>query len=69
MEKQKDYEFTGIEICRNCQGSGTVNPGKEWVDAFLGRFRKSGGQCPVCEGSGRIVKTRNISIKITPFKE
>lgn len=70
MEKQKDYEFKGIEICRNCQGSGTVDPGKEWADAFLGRFSKrASGQCPVCEGSGRVVKTRNISIKITPFKE
>lgn len=68
MEKQKDYEFTGIEICRNCQGSGTVDSGKEWVDVF-GRFRNDGRRCPVCEGSGRIVKTRNISIRITPFKE
>ena len=68
MEKQKDYEFKGIEICRNCPGSGTVDPLKDW-GTFLNRFKNPNVRCPICEGSGRVVKTRSISIKITPFKE
>ncbi len=57
MGKQRNYKCSKIEICRNCLGSGTV-------EALFTTKR-----CPVCEGSGRVDKTTEITITVEPHKE
>lgn len=47
------YEFTPkIEVCGECEGKGFAN--REL--------------CPMCNGSGRIVKTKKVIIDIKPFE-
>lgn len=62
MEKVKEYEFENIEICRNCQGTGAVDS----EGGLL--IKRHPEKCPVCDGSGRIVKNKTVVIKINPFK-
>lgn len=57
MGKVRKFTSERIEICRNCLGSGTV-------EALFTTKR-----CPVCEGSGRVDKTTEITITIEPHKE
>ena len=59
MSKTRNYKFDKIEICRNCLGTGMV----ETVLPF------STKRCPVCEGSGRVDKTTEITITVEPHKE
>jgi DnaJ-class molecular chaperone len=62
MEKVREYEFEGIEICRNCKGTGAVDSEGNWLHKAVPE------ECPVCNGSGRIVKNKHIVIKINPFE-
>ncbi len=57
MGKVRKFTSERIEICRNCLGSGTV-------EALFTTKR-----CPVCEGSGRVDKTTEITITVEPHKE
>ena len=59
MSKTRNYKFDKIEICRNCLGMGMV----ETILPFTAK------RCPVCEGSGRVSKTTEITITVNPFKE
>lgn len=48
------FEFTPqIEVCGGCKGTG----------------RQDGRRCDVCQGSGRIVKTKRVIINIEPYKQ
>ena len=58
MEKTREYEFTKVEICRNCGGTGRER-------SILGILKS---ECPVCDGSGRVEKTTGITVTIRPFK-
>lgn len=69
MEKVRQYEYKEIEICRNCGGAGYVTPKVE------GNFLLRRLQCPerkvtcdVCDGSGRVEKTKSITIKVKPYQ-
>ena len=57
MSKTRNYKFDKIEICRNCLGMGLLD----------GLFTAK--QCPVCEGSGRVDKTTEITITVGPHRE
>lgn len=57
MEKERQYQFTKIEICRNCGGTGREK-------TIIGLLRNA---CTVCGGSGRVEKTTDISITVRPF--
>lgn len=57
MGKVRKFTSERIEICRNCLGSGTV-------EALFTTKR-----CPVCEGSGRVDKTTEITITVEPHRE
>lgn len=60
--KEKKYRTEypkEIEVCRNCQGRGKTLE----YSLFHGR----GDTCPVCEGSGRIIKTKTVIITIEPY--
>ena len=59
MGKVRKFTSERIEICRNCLGVGMV----ETVLPF------STKRCPVCEGSGRVDKTTEITITVEPHKE
>ncbi len=51
------YEFTPvIEVCGECMGTGKES-------GMLGSRR-----CALCNGSGRIVKTKKVIIDIKPFE-
>lgn len=62
--KERHFDKKTVEICRNCQGTGRViptpcagpNPGEQIPIV-----------CPVCRGSGRVKKTKNIKITIEPY--
>jgi hypothetical protein len=49
-----------IDVCRNCGGTGLTS------EASL--FRDKGGTCPVCEGSGRVVKKKSVTLVIEPYE-
>lgn len=57
MEKVRQYQFTKIEICRNCGGTGKEK-------TILGLLENT---CPVCDGSGRVEKHTEITITVKPY--
>ena len=57
MGKVRKFTSERIEICRNCLGSGKVE------ELFTTK------RCPVCEGSGRVDKTTEITITVEPHRE
>ena len=58
MEKTRQFDFEKIEVCRNCGGTGKEK-------TVLGLLRS---RCPVCEGSGRVKKTTEITITVRAFR-
>lgn len=64
MRKVRQYKFDTIEICRNCGGSGKVLEERSFP--ALGGYRET--VCPVCEGSGRVTKTKDITVTIESFE-
>lgn len=52
MAKQ-DFEYKNVELCGNCHGTG-VDENKH--------------KCPVCDGTGRIYKTRKGTVTVEPYK-
>ena len=68
MEKERQYQFTKIEICRNCGGSGMVHT---QVDGnWIRRMQCQDGlvTCDVCGGSGRVKKHTAITVTVSPFQ-
>ena len=57
MAKERQYQFTKIEICRNCGGTGKEK-------TILGLLKDT---CPVCDGSGRVEKHTEITITVKPY--
>jgi DnaJ-class molecular chaperone len=49
----KHYEVKSTDYCRNCVGEGLIN----------GEQRDT---CPVCEGWGKVVITKDIRVSIAP---
>lgn len=47
------FEIKTVELCGNCHGTGKDS---------------SGCKCHVCEGSGRVWKTRKGTVEIEPYK-
>lgn len=63
----KVYEFDPlVEICGNCCGSGKINITKLPADSL--QLSICGDTCPVCFGSGRVVKEKTVIIDIKPYK-
>lgn len=52
--KETKFNLEGVELCGNCHGTG--------VD------EATGWKCPVCEGSGRVFKTRKGTVTVEPYK-
>lgn len=57
--KNRTFDYTKIEICRNCRGAGFVVGGYNAQVAPV---------CPVCEGSGRVAKHVKGTITIEPYQ-
>ncbi len=56
-ENAKVYDFgEAIEVCLNCGGTGA-----NFTDSME-------DTCPVCNGTGRVVKTKTVIIDIKPYK-
>ncbi|MDX9907091.1 MAG: hypothetical protein RBS55_10935 [Bacteroidales bacterium] len=55
------YMTTYVDVCRNCTGSG--GQGRQFVSG-----QRTWDWCPICEGSGRVVVTKEIHIKVEPYK-
>lgn len=65
MKKERNYKYDTIEICRNCGGTGIAE--KEGrISVFSGECV---GVCPVCEGSGRVTVTRDVTITVESYQE
>ncbi|MBR6354400.1 MAG: molecular chaperone DnaJ [Paludibacteraceae bacterium] len=52
--KETNFKMEGVELCGNCHGTG--------YDAELDCI------CPICEGSGRVYKTRKGIVTVEPYK-
>lgn len=59
MKKVRQYQSTSIEICRNCGGTGKEK-------SILSLIKS---ECPICNGSGRVHKTKEITVTVESFKE
>lgn len=57
--KEKTYDKTKIETCRNCHGSGRVKSKLAFI-----KYRSD---CPICNGYGQIEKITDIKITIKPY--
>ena len=70
MEKVRQYKSDKIEICRNCGGTGVVEPEREWrLKRVLGLPRETAsGQCQVCNGTGRVRKHTEITVTVRSFE-
>lgn len=56
-ENAKVYDFgEAIEVCLNCGGTGA-----NFTDSME-------DTCPVCNGTGRVVKKKTVIIDVKPFK-
>lgn len=51
--KEKEFNTTHVECCRNCKGTGYVN----------------NVPCPVCDGCGRVVKTVKGTLTVESYKK
>lgn len=59
--KQKNFLVEGIELCRNCKGTGIV-------DIVAGEKTTISEMCPTCQGSGRVKIVRQGSVIVEPYK-
>lgn len=64
MRKERRYKKSIIQVCRNCQGSGTVA-----ADPAKSADPTKQVTCSVCEGSGRVNKLLDIDITIEPYRD
>jgi len=65
-EDAKVYDFAPvIEICGKCGGTGEMDVTKPLADNILYRLHEN--VCPVCLGSGRVVKTKTVIIDIKTY--
>ena len=63
----KVYEFDEvIEVCWNCGGTGEIDFSQPLADNVLYRLHEN--TCPVCNGSGRIIKKKTVIIDVKPFE-
>lgn len=63
----KVYEFDEvIEVCLNCYGTGETDSSKPLGNNVL--YRPHESTCPVCHGSGRIIKKKTVIIDVKPFE-
>lgn len=65
MKKVRQYNHENIEICRNCGGTGMAEK-EGLLSVFNGECV---GVCPVCEGSGRVTVTRDVTVTVESFQE
>lgn len=69
--KTRQYHSDRIEICRNCLGTGIVNPEKDKT-GLIRRILDCDGRkhpCHVCNGSGRVRKVTDITIMVEAYRE
>lgn len=61
LEKTRNYtQQPRIEVCRNCHGTGVANG-----ESLL----RPEDRCPVCNGSGRVIKMKTVIINIRPYND
>lgn len=51
---KKAFHLEYVELCGNCRGTG--------IDEL------TGWTCPICEGSGRVLKKREGVVTIEPYR-
>ena len=56
------YITTYIDICRNCKGTGQCLAREPREDDVAVEI------CPVCEGSGRVVVTKEVKSTVKPYE-
>lgn len=67
---KKEFDYTRIEVCRICQGTGTV---KAQITSCKSQDLQPRAEtftdtrCPVCLGSGMVKKTLKGTVTIEPY--
>lgn len=64
---KKRYQHPMIELCRICEGTGTISVFPKWD--LLNQTDPEVCTCHLCEGSGRVQVSKQIIITINPFKQ
>ena len=59
--KTKNFSVEGIEICRNCKGTGVE-------EKPTGEKATIESLCHVCNGSGRVKILRQGTVTVEPYK-
>lgn len=67
MKKVRQYNFEALEICRNCGGVGYVKPEQGVLERLLDCPDRR-VHCPVCEGSGRVKVSRDVTVTVESFR-
>lgn len=67
MKKVRQYKYDTIEICRNCGGVGHVKPEQGILSSLLDCQDRT-ERCPVCEGSGRVTVTKDVTITVESYQ-
>ena len=56
--KKRNFDYVKIELCRQCGGTGYLEPAAESAIVPV---------CPVCNGSGRVKKRTAGSVTIEAY--
>ena len=51
-----NFDYKKVELCLNCQGEGYIIKERHKLE------------CPVCRGSGRVVKRTRGTVEVEPYK-
>lgn len=62
---KKEWEHTHIELCGICGGAGVVYAYEDY-DLLKLRTPKE-TTCPCCNGTGRVLKSKEIMVQVEPF--
>ncbi|HLP03834.1 MAG TPA: hypothetical protein VK152_00255 [Paludibacter sp.] len=64
---KKSYSHPTVELCRDCEGKGL-----KYLRHDKDPYSKLDPEvilCPTCNGSGRVVVSKEIITTVKPFKE
>lgn len=63
--EKRRYIHPHVEICRNCGGNGFNMVDSDPI--LMGKGEIVRRECEVCDGSGRVIVSREVTIKVLAF--
>lgn len=61
MKKTRKFDYSRVEVCRECKGTGKKAVGDYSTFPVY-------GICPVCNGSGHVVRRAEGTVTVEPYK-